>query len=186
MFWVLFCLFQPRLASSDSTPLLLSSRGRHLHRGLAESSYVWGLLWVGKELSCACDRRLCVVRGPLCPDTTRPSSVESCLSGARRLHALAPLKSTQRLSLGGTHNPHSPLVISCPGPRISTPGQKLGHRCSIPLHPLFAPLPVTFQKWKGPTFPSCCSLTFTSFGIALVNLFPKPWRWVRSRERKIG
>lgn len=43
---------------SSSTPLLFSSRGRHFHGVLTLSSWVCGLVWVGKALSCVCARRL--------------------------------------------------------------------------------------------------------------------------------
>lgn len=104
---------------------------------------------------------------PCSPGTTHPSSVTSCLSGVHRLPTLPlPLEEHSALLPGWKPEPAQPFVISCLWP-WNFYSRKLGHRCSI-LYPLFSP-PFTFQKWKVSTFPSCCNLNFTSFGVALAS-----------------
>lgn len=145
--------------------------------------------WAGKELLCKWARPLCVVCGPFSPgqDSRFMSVLYGVVPqwGAPSSCSDSP-RSTRRLSTGRTHQPtHS----SCDQLSLDLEFllQDSSWDTNVPypyaLYPLLLLLPSKNGRSQLP--PSRCNLTFTSFQVALVNLFPKSWRWVRSRERKI-
>lgn len=151
-----------------------------------------------------CDRHFCAVSGTLFPGTTGPflSGRSSVWLPAAALPASHNFPRALQEQLSLLCYPHCPLVISSlatslrdPQPGISTPGERLGHRCPIPLLLLSSPLPVTLQGWKVLVFLYLWQSDITSLRVALVSCFPVSIKmgkeqgdkiWLANKEMLIG
>ena len=145
----LLCLLLVNRVSSSSTPPLFSSRGRHCDGDLTVSSWVWGLLWVGKELNCICARASVQ---SLVPCSLFPGDQARSLYWVRAgwwqhvvlwLPVFWDAGCSSRVPLPGlTRDQHHPLPSpkesKRAGPRTSTPGETLGQGVPFPsiLYPL--------------------------------------------------